>query len=234
MPELPSKLLVVEDDPSLRRSLRTTLTFQGFETVEARNGEEALVTLRSTNFEAVLLDINMPGIGGVETCRRIRRNFTRLPVLMLTVRDEEDDKVEALEAGADDYVTKPFRIRELTARIRTAIRRYRAPETPAETILVVGEIVLDPSLRQVERKGRAVHLTPHEFDALHYLMAHAGRPVTHTRLLGAIRGRSSGDDRGYLRVLIGHLRKKLEDDAASPEYLLTESFIGYRFRESEV
>lgn len=188
--------------------------------------------LRTVSYEAVLLDINMPGIGGIETCRRIRRVFTRLPILMLTVRDGEDDKVEALEAGADDYVTKPFQMRELTARIRSAVRRFRAPEIPSAMVIANGEIMLDPVRRQVERDGLSVHLTPREFDALHLLMTHAGRPVTHARLLSALRGTDAGNDRSYLRVLIGQLRKKLETDAANPHYVLTDSYIGYRFREA--
>jgi two-component system KDP operon response regulator KdpE len=150
---------------------------------------------------------------------------------MLTVRDSEDDKVEALEAGADDYVTKPFQTRELTARIRAAIRRFRAPERPAELPVVIGGIMLDPVRRRVERTGVEVHLTAREFDALQFLMTHAGRPVTYARLLALLRGPGFGDERAYLRVLIGQLRKKLEDDAANPTYLLTDSHIGYRFRE---
>jgi two-component system, OmpR family, KDP operon response regulator KdpE len=232
MSDSQGKLLIVEDDSALRRSLRTTLGVLGFDIAEASNGEEALVQLRTVDCEAVLLDINMPGIGGIETCRRIRRIFTRLPILMLTVRDDEDDKVEALEVGADDYVTKPFQIRELTARIRASIRRYRAPETPAEMAILHGPIMLDPVRRRVERSGVEVHLTPREFDALHFLMSHAGRPVTHARLLAALRGPGFGNERAYLRVLIGQLRKKLEDDAANPVYLLTDSYIGYRFHES--
>src|SRR5580693_995649 len=132
------RVLIVEDDSALRRSLRTTLDTLGFDVGEASNGEDALMRLRMVDYEAVLLDINMPGIGGIETCRRIRHVFTRLPILMLTVRDSEDDKVEALEIGADDYVTKPFQTRELTARIRAAIRRFRAPERPAEMPITIG------------------------------------------------------------------------------------------------
>ena len=184
------------------------------------------------DYEAVVLDINMPGIGGIETCRRIRRTYTRMSILMLTVRDSEDDKVEALDAGADDYVTKPFQTRELTARIRAAIRRFRAPETPAEMPIVNGAIMFDPARRRVERAGVEVHLTPREFDALQYLITHAGRPVTHARLLAVLRGPGFGNERTYLRVLIGQLRKKLEDDPANPVYVLTASHIGYRFRES--
>jgi two-component system, OmpR family, KDP operon response regulator KdpE len=231
MNEAQGKVLIVEDDSALRRSLRTTLGVLGFDVAEASNGEDALVRLRAVDYEAVVLDINMPGIGGIETCRRIRRIFTKLPILMLTVRDSEDDKVEALEVGADDYVTKPFRTRELTARIRAAVRRFRAPDRPAEMAIVNGSITLDPVRRRVERDGIEIHLTPREFDALQFLMAHAGRPVTHARLLAVVRGPGFGNERAYLRVLVGQLRKKLEDDATNPAYLLTDSYIGYRFRE---
>src|SRR5580698_5098626 len=147
---LNGRVLIVEDDSALRRTLRTTLDELGFDIGEAGNGEEALQRLRMVDYEAVLLDINMPGVGGIETCQRIRRIFTRLPILMLTVRDSEDDKVEALEAGADDYVIKPFQIRELTARIRSAIRRFRAPEAPSDMPITIGTIMLDPVRRRVE------------------------------------------------------------------------------------
>jgi two-component system, OmpR family, KDP operon response regulator KdpE len=232
MEDSQGRLLIVEDDTALRRSLRTTLDVLGFDIGEAGNGEDCLIRLRMVDYEAVLLDINMPGIGGIETCRRIRRAYTKLPILMLTVRDSEDDKVEALEAGADDYVTKPFQIRELTARIRAAIRRFRAPETSAEMWITNGVIMLDPGRRRVERAGIEVHLTPREFDALQLLMTHAGRPITHARLIASLRGPGFGNERAYLRVLIGQLRKKLEDDAANPIYILTDSYIGYRFRQS--
>src|SRR5246127_3063014 len=151
MDDSQGRLLIVEDDSALRRSLRTTLGVLGFDVGEASNGEDALVRLRMVDYEAVLLDINMPGMGGIETCRRIRRGFTRLPILMLSVRDSEDDKVEALEVGADDYVTKPFQIRELTARIGAAIRRFRAPAIPSEMEIIIGSIMLDPVRRRVER-----------------------------------------------------------------------------------
>jgi two-component system, OmpR family, KDP operon response regulator KdpE len=226
------RVLIVEDDAALRRTLRTTLDALGFDVGEASNGEGALQELRMDSYEAVVMDINMPGIGGMETCRRIRRNFTRLPILMLTVRDSEDDKVEALESGADDYIVKPFQTRELTARIRSAIRRFRAPENPSEMPISIGEITLDPLRRRVWHSDSEVRLTRREFDALRYLMERAGRPVTHARLLAALRGTDRGDDREYLRVLIGQLRRKLEANAANPEYIFTDSYIGYRFRES--
>jgi two-component system KDP operon response regulator KdpE len=231
MDDSQGRLLIVEDDSALRRSLRMTLDVLGFDVGEASNGEDGLVRLRMVDYEAVLLDINMPGIGGIETCRRIRRIYTKMPILMLTVRDSEDDKVEALEAGADDYVTKPFQTRELTARIRAAVRRFRAPETPAEMSIANGAIMLDPVRRRVERAGVEIHLTPREFDAVQLLMTHAGRPITHARLLCALRGSGFGNERAYLRVLIGQIRKKLEDDPTNPIYILTDSYVGYRFRE---
>lgn len=147
-------------------------------------------------------------------------------------RGEEDDKVTALEAGADDYITKPFHIRELTARVRAAVRRYRAPERPAQLEIINGEIRLDPIRRRVEKNGKEIHLSPREFDALHALMSRAGRPITHARLLSQLRGEGAGVERGYLRVLIGQLRKKLENDPSQPEYILTDSYIGYRFRDA--
>jgi two-component system KDP operon response regulator KdpE len=150
---------------------------------------------------------------------------------MLTVRDGEDDKVQALESGADDYITKPFQMRELTARIRSAVRRYRALEAPQEGPLAVGLITLDTARRKVEKAGTTIHLTPREFNALRLFMENAGRPLTYGTLLASIWGPEFSDRRENLRVLVSNLRAKLEDDAANPEYLLTESYIGYRFRE---
>jgi two-component system, OmpR family, KDP operon response regulator KdpE len=224
-------VLIVEDDSALRRTLRAALQSIGFEVGEASSGEEALAGLRKVDYETVLLDINMPGMGGIETCRLIRRVFPRISILMLSVRDSEDDKVAALDAGADDYITKPFQMREMTARLRSAIRRYRAPAIPSEVPLCIGAILLDPSRRRVERSGVEIHLTPREFDALQYLMEHAGRPISHARLLTILRGPGAGEDREYIRVLIGQLRKKIEDDPAKPTYILTDSYVGYRFQE---
>lgn len=227
-----SKILIVEDDEGIRQSLFETLGSLGFVIGEAGNGEEALMRLRMVNYDAVLLDINMPGIGGVETCRRIVQIYPRLPVIMLTVRDDEEDKVEALDAGAHDYVTKPFQIRELTARLRAAIRGSRATAVPSESFIVIGDLVLNPSRHRVEKLGQEIHLTPKEFEMLHYLMDHAGRPVPHSRVLSALWGPEYGNEREYLRVLINQLRKKIEDDPARPTYILTESHVGYRFRDS--
>jgi len=225
-------VLIVEDDTGIRQSLFETLTALGFVIGEAGNGEEALLRLRMIDYDAVLLDINMPGIGGIETCRRICCSYPHVPIIMLTVRDEEDDKVEALDAGADDYVTKPFQIRELTARLRSAIRRSRALAVPSNSPVVIGSLMLDPERRRVEKMGQEVRLTPKEFEMLRYLMENPGRPLPHNRLLTSIWGLEYGNEREYLRVLISQLRKKIEDDPARPAYILTESHVGYRFREA--
>jgi two-component system KDP operon response regulator KdpE len=225
------KVLIVDDEPSIRRVIRTTFGTLGFDIAEAVTGEQALPLLHSANFDAVLLDVNMPGMGGIEACREIRRQFPRLSVLMLTVRDTEDDKVEALNAGADDYVTKPFPIRELVARVRAAVRRSHAPAGHGD-VITIGEITLDAARRLVQKNGQAVHLTPKEFDLLLYLMKHAGMPIMHARLLNAVWGPEYGNELEYLRTFMRQLRKKLEDDAGHPQYLLTDSHVGYRFRET--
>jgi two-component system, OmpR family, KDP operon response regulator KdpE len=226
------KVLIVDDEPSIRRALRTTFGTLGFDIAEAVTGEQALPLLRAANFDAVLLDINMPGMGGLEACREIRRQFPRVAVLMLTVRDNEDDKVEALEAGADDYVTKPFPIRELVARVRAAVRRSHAPAGNGNAVITIGEITLDPARRLVQKSGQTVHLTPKEFDLLHHLMKNAGLPMMHARLLNAVWGPEYGNELEYLRTFMSQLRKKLENDTAHPKYLLTDSHLGYRFREA--
>jgi two-component system, OmpR family, KDP operon response regulator KdpE len=227
-----TKVLVVEDDAGIRQSLFETLGALGFVIGEASTGEEALSRLRMVDYDVVLLDINMPGIGGMETCRRIAQHYPGLPIIVLTVRDEELDKVDALDAGADDYVTKPFQIRELTARLRSAVRRSRVGTARPEAVNTIGGIVLDPERRRVEKLGEEIHLTPKEFEMLRFLMEQAGRPVPHQRLLATIWGPEYGNEREYLRVLINQLRKKIEDDPAHPSYILTESHIGYRFREA--
>jgi two-component system, OmpR family, KDP operon response regulator KdpE len=227
------KVLIVDDEPSIRRALHSTFGTLGFDTAEAMTGEQALPLLRSSSFDAVLLDINMPGMGGVAACREIRRQFPKVAVLMLTVRDNEDDKVEALEAGADDYVTKPFPIRELVARVRAAVRRSHRQAGDGNAAITIGDITLDPLRRRVLKCGATVHLTPKEFDLLHYLMKHAGLPIMHARLLSAVWGPEYGNELEYLRTFIRQLRKKLEDDAAHPIYLLTDSHVGYRFRDPQ-
>jgi two-component system KDP operon response regulator KdpE len=224
-------LLIVDDERSIRLSLRTILSNFGFVIVEAARGEEALSLVRSAEFDAVLLDINMPGMDGIDVCRSMRRTAPRLPIVMLTVQDSEDRKVEALDAGADDYITKPFQLRELTARLRVAVRRNRVDENVGQAIMI-GDVLLDPDRHLVEKKGRAVHLTPKQFEVLHYLMANAGRPIPHARLLRSVWGPEYGNELEYLRTFIRQIRIKIEDDPADPKYLLTDSHIGYRFSES--
>jgi two-component system, OmpR family, KDP operon response regulator KdpE len=228
------KVLVVDDDSAIRRALHNTLHGMGFEVDDAASGEAALDLVRETVYDVVLLDINMPGIGGIRACREIRKSLPLLGILMLTVRDREEDKVTALDAGADDYITKPFNIRELAARIRAAVRRSRANKVDADAVIRIGNIELDPARRLVRKSGELVHLTPKEFDLLHYLMAHAGLPITHLRLLHAVWGPEYGGELEYLRTFVRQLRKKLEDDPADPAYLLTDSHIGYRFAEAKL
>jgi two-component system KDP operon response regulator KdpE len=184
-----------------------------------------------TWFDAVLLDVDMPGMGGVEACRCIRRAVARLPILMLTVMDSEDDKVLALDAGADDYITKPFQVRELTARLRSAVRRRNAQDTNRDSLIRHGQLELDPVKYRVLKNGRPIHMTPKEFEMLHYLMMHAGEPIPHARLLKSVWGPEYGNELEYLRTFVRQLRKKIEDDPKNPQYLLTDAYVGYRFNE---
>jgi len=227
------RILIVDDELAIRRALRPPLLELGFQVAEASRGEEALQLLRAGGYDAVLLDINMPGIGGIETLRRIRSFAPRLPVLMLTVRDQEEDKVAALDLGADDYVTKPFSMRELIARIRTAVRRVRAPERAEDAPITIGEIHLDPVKRVVTKRSEPVHLTRKEFDILHCLMSRAGRVVTYAKLLTAVWGADCREEVEYLRTFVRQLRKKIEDDASAPIYLLTDVYVGYRFADAQ-
>jgi two-component system KDP operon response regulator KdpE len=224
-------VLIVEDDLGLRLSLKSTLESAGFNPYGAPSGEEALHALRRDEFEAVLLDINMPGIGGIETCRRMRHSYPLLPIIMLTVRDQEKDKVEALDAGADDYITKPFQFLEMTARLRSAIRRFRTSTDSSDHPIKVCDITLDPAAHRVTRGGQEIRLTPREYQLLRVLMQRAGQLITHQRLLTLVWGPAYGEEREYLRTYISQLRRKLEDDPAHPVYLLTDSYLGYRFRE---
>ena len=223
-------VLLVEDDRSIRRGLRTTLSALGFDIGEASTGEEALTRLRMVDYEAVLMDLNMPGMGGVEACRRVRKEFPQMSILVVTVRDSEEDKIEALDAGADDYVTKPFQIRELAARIRAAVRRRRTPVSVSEEpTITVGIFELSPERRMLKKRGQEIKLTPTEFDLLAYLMAHAGHPILHAKLLSTVWGAEYGDEREYLRTFILQLRRKLEDDPSNPAYLKTVNYLGYLF-----
>ncbi len=222
-----ANILVVDDEPQIRRVLRSTLTTQGYVITEAKTGEEALESLRKERPDLILLDMNMPGMGGVETCREIRRALDA-PIIMLTVRNAERDKVAALDAGADDYVVKPFGIEELLARIRAALRRY----APGDALppFVSKDLTINFEARQVTVRDRDVHLTPKEYDVLKHLVANQGKPLTHRRLLQAVWGPDYGEETESLRVVINQLRKKLEIDPARPKYIITEPWVGYRFQ----
>ena len=222
-----ANILVVDDEPQIRRVLRSTLSARGYEITEAKTGEEALDRLRKDRPDLILLDVNMPGMGGIEACREIRRG-SDAPIIMLTVRNAERDKVAALDAGADDYVVKPFGIEELLARIRAALRRY----APADALppFESRDLTIDFATRQVTVHGNVVHLTPKEYDVLKHLVANQGKPLTHRRLLQAVWGPDYGEQTESLRVVINQLRKKIEDDPARPKYVLTEPWIGYRFQ----
>jgi two-component system KDP operon response regulator KdpE len=221
------KILVVDDDPQIRRVLRTTLVVQGYEVADARSGEDALEKLREGKYDLILLDMNMQGMDGIETCRLIRAN-SDTAIVMLTVRDTERDKVSALDAGADDYVTKPFSTPELLARIRAALRRVPTLENGPQ-VIKAGELELDLQARRVRLRGNSIRLTPKEFELLRYLALHPNIPVPHMKLLQAVWGPDYGEEVEYLRVFINQLRKKIEADPASPQFILTEPWVGYRF-----
>jgi len=222
-----ASILVVDDEPQIRRVLRSTLSTRGYVITEAKTGEEALESMRKERPDLILLDMNMPGMGGIEACREIRRTFDA-PIIMLTVRNAERDKVGALDAGADDYVVKPFGIEELLARIRAALRRY----SPGDTLpsFVSKDLTIDFEARQMTVRDRIVHLTPKEYDVLKHLVANQGKPLTHRRLLQSVWGPDYGEETESLRVVINQLRKKIETDPAHPKYIVTEPWVGYRFQ----
>lgn len=230
MSSQPTSVLVVDDEFALRKALRTSLTAVGFAVEEARNGEEALGAVRQREFDLVLLDINMPGLGGIDACREIRGMAPQTGIVMITVRDSETDKVNALEAGADDYVTKPFRLRELVARLRAVLRRTHPAEVAESSVLRAGSLEIDLRRHLLRRDGDPIHLSPREFELLAFMMRNQGVPLTHAKLLRAIWGVEYGSELEYLRSYVKMLRKKIEDDPSKPEYILTEPWVGYRFR----
>jgi len=225
------RILVVDDEPQIRRIMRTTLTGAGYEVDDAKTGEEALQKVRAFRPDLVLLDINMPGMSGLATCRIIRSE-TGAGIIMLTVRNAEADKVEALDAGADDFVTKPFSTPELLARIRAALRRLPASPLTSPTRIRVGTLVVDFGARTASNGAATSHLTPKELDLLRYLTQHANEAVAHRELLQAVWGPDYGDQVDYLRVFVRNLRKKIELDPDNPEYITTEPWVGYRFNGS--
>jgi two-component system KDP operon response regulator KdpE len=221
---------VVDDEPALRKTIRASLAASGFAVEEAGTGVEALGAVQRRPFDLVLLDVNMPGMSGVEACRRIRALAPRMGIIMVTVRDAEDDKVRALEAGADDYVTKPFRFRELIARLGAVLRRTHTNIGEEPSILQAGDLKMDLEHRLLLKAGEQIRLSPKEFDLLSFLMKSQGVPLTHVKLLRGVWGSDYGNELEYLRTYVRMLRKKIEDDPARPQYILTEPWVGYRFR----
>jgi two-component system KDP operon response regulator KdpE len=219
-------ILVVDDELQIRRVLRATLSGNGYEVVEAKSGEEAVQAVLQEHPDLILLDVNMPGMNGLEACSRIRSSFDG-PIIMVTVRNSEQDKILALDSGADDYVVKPFAMGELLARIRAALRRLSSEE-PIPRIDLPG-LRIDLEKRIVEVRGERVHLTPKEFDLLRFLVIHQGKPLTHKRLLQTVWGPDHGEETENLRVVVTQLRKKIEKDPVHPRYILTEPWVGYRF-----
>jgi two-component system KDP operon response regulator KdpE len=223
------RVLVVDDEPQIRRSLRVALRANGYEVEEAATGVAALEQAATRPPELVILDLSLPDLDGVEVCRRLRE-WTQLPVIILSANGEDEAKVRALDEGADDYVTKPFSVTELLARMRVAVRRAARATDTAAVVIRAGDVEIDLSRRLVSRSGEEVHLTPTEYGVLRYLAEHAGRVVTHGQLLRTVMGPGYEDAVGSLRVYVASLRKKLEPDAAQPRIITTEPGVGYRFR----
>jgi two-component system KDP operon response regulator KdpE len=219
----------VDDDPQIRRVMRVTLVAQGFEVRDVRSAEQTYEILEQEKFDLVLLDINLPGAGGLDVCRHVRTT-SDAAIIMLTVRDSEKDKIEALDAGADDFVTKPYSTPELLARIRAALRRVPLSAEAGPHLIRLEDVDIDLVQRRITVHGQTVRLTPKEFDLLHYLVTHPNVPLTHLRLLQAVWGPDYGNEVEYLRTFINQLRKKIEKNPARPKYILTEPWVGYRFQ----
>jgi two-component system KDP operon response regulator KdpE len=225
------RILVVDDETQITRVLRTALSAQRYDVRVANDGEMALEIMKDWTPHLVITDLAMPNLDGVGLAKRIRQ-ATEIPIIVLSVRGQDRTKVEALDAGADDYVTKPFSTNELLARVRAQLRRV-PPAEAAQTVVTAGDFRIDLESRSVKVAGREVHLTPKEFDLLVYLVRHAGKVVTHRTLLATVWGPESTEQPEYLRVFVGQLRKKIEPDPATPKYVLTEPWIGYRFEPGE-
>jgi len=224
------RILVVDDESQIRRVMRTTLTSQGYEVSEATNGEQALQLVLSSEYDLVLLDVNMPGKSGIETCRELRALGSNPAIIMVTVRDSEADKVEALDAGADGYITKPFGFSELLARVRAVLRRtVDSPPFPAAH-LRLGAVEIDFEGRHILIGEERVRLTPKELDLLSYLATHSNRTITHRELLQAVWGPEHGHDPQYLHVFMNRLRNKVERSPKNPKFLITEPWVGYRLQ----
>jgi two-component system KDP operon response regulator KdpE len=224
-------ILVVDDEPQITRVLRTTLSAQGYDIRVANDGETALEITKDFAPDLIITDLAMPNMSGIELCRRVRQT-SQVPIVVLSVRGGERSKVEALDSGADDYITKPFSTGELLARIRAALRRS-PPSTVPQTLIESGDFRIDLEAHSVAVLGREVRLTPKEFDVLVYMAQHPRKVLTHRAILNAVWGGNSVEQNEYLRVFVGQLRKKLEPDVSSPKYLLTEPWVGYRFEPGD-
>ncbi len=222
-------VLVVDGEACLRKAIRTSLKASGFSVEEAGTDRDAVAAMGQRQFDIVLLDVNMPGVNVVDACRQIRDLAPRAGIIIVTVRDSEDDKVRALGAGADDYVTKPFRFAELVARLGAVLRRTHKPENAEAAMLRAGDLRLDLNRRLLMKRGKKIRLSQKEFDLLACMMRNPGVPITHAKLLRAVWGPEYGGELEYLRTYIRILRKKIEDDPATPEYISTEAWVGYRF-----
>jgi two-component system, OmpR family, KDP operon response regulator KdpE len=230
MPD-PPHILVVDDEPQITRVLRTSLSAQGYDIRVANSGEMALEIMKDWSPNLIITDLSMPSIDGVQLCRQVRA-VSQVPIVVLSVRDKEQQKVEALDAGADDYVTKPFGMNELLARVRANLRRVPT-ENEQESVIESGDFRIDTAAHKVTVRRREVRLTPKEFELLVYLARRPGKVVNHRTLLAAIWGGQSTEQVEYLRVFVGQLRKKLEPDSSSPRYIITEPWVGYRFEPGE-
>jgi len=231
MPTRPH-IVVVDDEPQITRVLRTSLSAQGYEIRVANDGESALEIMRDFAPDLVITDLAMPHMNGIELCRRLRE-ISQVPILVLSVRGEERSKIEALDSGADDYITKPFSTGELLARVRAALRRSPRSGAEPQTRVEAGDFHIDLDAHSVTVDGSEVHLTPKEFDVLLYMAQHPRKVLTHRAILNAVWGSGSVEQNEYLRVFVGQLRKKLEPDASTPKYILTEPWVGYRFEPGE-
>ena len=224
------RILVVDDEPQLIRVLRTGLTSRGYDVRAAADGLSAFDTFNDWHPDLVITDLGMPNMNGIELCRRLRA-ISQVPIIVLSAKGEEQTKVEALDTGADDFVTKPFGIDELLARVRASLRRAATPiaNEAALTVIEAGDFHVDLESRKLTVLGREIHLTPKEFDLLTYFIRHPGKVLTHRTLLAAVWGGTYIEQNEYLRVFVGNLRKKIESDPATPRYIITEPWIGYRF-----
>jgi len=227
-------ILVVDDEPQITRVLKTTLASHGYSIRTARDGDEAVLLMKDWSPDLLITDLRMPNMDGLALCRQVRRNKSAVPIIVLSVRGEERTKVEALDAGADDYVTKPFSVNELLARVRAALRRGAAAKKPeSEETIEIGDFRIDLQGHMAFLKAQEVKLTPKEFDLLVYLARHPGKVLTHRALLAAVWGANSTEQPEYLRVFIGHLRKKIEPEEKTPRYIITEPWVGYRFNPGD-